>query len=678
MPQELRRNITTRTIAAGQRLATLNEADRSVDFVAATSDKVKVIDWATWRIIDEVLLMSGRIDPPNGQVPLLDSHSSFSVDNQLGSAREIRTEGELTVARVFVSAANEDVFIKIKEGHLTDCSVGYRNKDFVWLKEGETGEFEGRTIDGPCRVVTAWYFDELSLCPVGADPGAKARAQHMKEDLMKKNKGRMEATAEEKEELEDEIQSVIEDVASGDLSETEAEAEAAAVIDEIVDEEGGAEEAAREDDDQDDQKEERAARAAVAAERRRIKEIEEMCRAVNLPEGYRRTFINRGVTAEQARKAIFKRMLKNGQSGPNYYGNVRVTSDERENFKARALDSLLLRAGRQVENPAPGAQELRGYTLRELARECLRRAGQREPSHVVEMVGRALTTTDLPILLTEASNRSLLEGFEAASETWPLWTGEASVNDFREITLVDAAIDNNLEEIGEHDEYTYTEMTEEAEKAKVVVYGRMFGISRQSIINDDLNALVGIPAKMGAGANKKVGDGVYGVLIANSAMADGSPLFSGAHNNLLTANGGTPDVIKLGRADTAMGLQRDMVGNRLNIRPEFYLAPISLRVSSETFFNSEMIGTQAQPNIRNMYSGAFERIYEPRLDDDSTESWYLVGPRQMGVRVIYLQGQKQPYLETREGWNIDGVEHKVRFDVGVKAVSWRAINKSQN
>ncbi len=673
MPDQ-RPGFVSRAVTAGRRAATISEADRSVEFIAATEDPVEVWDWDTWGPIGEILLMSGRLDPPSGQVPLLDTHSSFSVNSQLGSFRDIRTEGPNTVGRVQVSSSREDVWTMLREGHLTDCSVGYLIREYDTLREGETKDYNGRAVTGPCRVVTSWELKELSLCPIGADPGAKARADKMKEVLMKKNKGRMEATAEEKDQLEEEIQAVIEDVAAGEITEAEAEAEAAAVIDEVVDEEGE-EEAVREEGEEE--KEERAARAAVAAERRRVKEIEEMCRATGLPEGYRRAFINRGVTAEQARKAIFKRMLKKSQSGPGFYGDVRVMGDEREKFKARALDSLLLRAGRKVENPAPGAEELRGYSLRELARECLRRSGQREPNHVVEMVGRALTTTDLPILLTEASNRSLLEGFETAAETWPLWTGEGSVNDFREITMVDSAIDNNLEEIGEHDEYTYTEMAEEAEKARVVTYGRMFGLSRQAIINDDLNALVGIPAKMGAGANKKVGDAVYGVLIANSAMADGSPLFSAAHHNLMTANGGLPDVVKLGRADTAMGLQRDMIGNRLNIRPEFFLAPVSLRVSSETFFNSELIGTQAQPNIRNMYSGAFTRVYEPRLDDDSTESWYLVGPRQMGVRVLYLNGIKEPYLETREGWNIDGVEHKVRFEFGVKAVSWRALNKSQ-
>ncbi len=115
-------------------------------------------------------------------------------------------------------------------------------------------------------------------------------------------------------------------------------------------------------------------------------------------------------------------MVKTHRTGPPY-GAVRVVNDAGENFRARALDSLLLRGGLEVDKPAPGARELRGYSLRELARECLRSAGRSVGGDVRDMVGRALTTTDLPILLTDASRRFLLEGFQEANETWPLWTG---------------------------------------------------------------------------------------------------------------------------------------------------------------------------------------------------------------------------------------------------------------
>ena len=39
--------------------------------------------------------------------------------------------------------------------------------------------------------------------------------------------------------------------------------------------------------------------------------------------------------------------------------------------------------------------------------------------------------------------------------------------------------------------------------------------------------------------------------------------------------------------------------------------------------------------------------------------------------VAFLEGQTGPYLETKDGWNSDGAEMKVRFDYGVAAIDFR-------
>ena len=46
------------------------------------------------------------------------------------------------------------------------------------------------------------------------------------------------------------------------------------------------------------------------------------------------------------------------------------------------------------------------------------------------------------------------------------------------------------------------------------------------------------------------------------------------------------------------------------------------------------------------------------------------------MTVFFLNGNQTPYLESREGFNMDGVEYKVRIDCGAKAVDWRALYKN--
>lgn len=106
-------------------------------------------------------------------------------------------------------------------------------------------------------------------------------------------------------------------------------------------------------------------------------------------------------------------MAQRQNFGPGYQV-VSVGRTEKESFRAAVQDSLLLRCGTKLEKPAPGADELQGMTLREIAREMVIRSGQRAGGDIRTIVGRALTTTDMPQLLVETSRRTLMEAYEQA------------------------------------------------------------------------------------------------------------------------------------------------------------------------------------------------------------------------------------------------------------------------
>ena len=99
--------------------------------------------------------------------------------------------------------------------------------------------------------------------------------------------------------------------------------------------------------------------------------------------------------------------------------------------------------------------------------------------------------------------------------------------------------------------------------------------------------------------------------------------------------------------------------------------------AQEQLFRSTLEGTQAKPNQINPYAGNyFTRIYDPRLDLDSAAAWYLAGPKGKTVTLFFLNGNQKPFLETREGFDVDAIEYKVRIDVAGKAVDYRALYKN--
>ena len=110
-------NLTTRNAAFGLRQspASLDDTARTVDFVLATEGRVPVWDWERG-MIDEILLMSGCSFPE--QVPLLDAHSRCSIEDQLGSLRGLRVEGESLLATAHFSSTAGDAFRRSPKGIL--------------------------------------------------------------------------------------------------------------------------------------------------------------------------------------------------------------------------------------------------------------------------------------------------------------------------------------------------------------------------------------------------------------------------------------------------------------------------------------------------------------------------------------------------------------------------------
>jgi len=178
-PDERRRDLTSRTLCV--RVGTINVDERSVETVMTTENQVTVFDWNRWGMIDEVLLSRGAELPE--QVPLLENHQRYSLDNVLGSVRTMRVEGADVIGRMHFAEGDDRAnasWNKVRQGHLQDVSVGYRAIEFQDIEPNKTATVGGRQYTAgsrPLRITSRWQVKELSLVPIGADPGAKIREE---------------------------------------------------------------------------------------------------------------------------------------------------------------------------------------------------------------------------------------------------------------------------------------------------------------------------------------------------------------------------------------------------------------------------------------------------------------------------------------------------------------------
>lgn len=360
---------------------------------------------------------------------------------------------------------------------------------------------------------------------------------------------------------------------------------------------------------------------------------------------------------------------KNGNNAHIHAGNGNFTGDG-------IRQALMARAGyedRQNDNV------YNGMTLREYARMSLTERGVGVAAYnPMQMVGLAMThtTSDFGNILLDVANKSLLQGWEESQETFEAWTKKGQLSDFKTAHRVGLGGFPSLRKVREGAEYKYVTTTDNSETIALATYGEIFSITRQVIINDDLNQLTDVPMKMGRAAKATIGDLVYAVLTGNPKLSDGKALFSSDHKNLAT---GAIDVTNLDAGRQLMRVQKEpTTGRTLNIRPAFLLVPTALEtVANQTIKSASVKGADVNAGIINPIQNFATVIGEPRLDDNSTKSWYLAAAQGMDtIEVAYLNGVELPYIDQQEGFSSDGIATKVRIDAGVAPLDYRGLVKS--
>ncbi|MFG8169819.1 ClpP-like prohead protease/major capsid protein fusion protein [Pseudomonas aeruginosa] len=396
--------------------------------------------------------------------------------------------------------------------------------------------------------------------------------------------------------------------------------------------------------------------------------------------------LDSSVTIEQAQAKLLASLASgatpsagpSGSQGANshvYAGNGNLVGDS-----VRA--SVMARAGLEEQQ---SDNRYNFMSLRELARASLVDRGIGVASYSpMQMVGLAFThtTSDFGTILIDVANRSMLAGWDEAEETFQLWTKKGMLSDFKTVHRVGLGEFPSLRQVREGAEYKYVTVGSRSQPIALATYGEIFSITRQAIINDDMNLLTDIPRKMGMAAKATIGDLVYAILTSNPVLSDGKALFHADHKNLQTGASSALSIESLSKAKTQMATQKTEVeGGKprtLNIRPAFVLTPVALEDKAKQIIRSASVpGAESNSGIENPIRNFAEVIGEPRLDDNSATSYYLAARQGSDtIEVAYLDGNELPYMEQQQGFTVDGVATKVRIDAGVAPLDFRGLQKS--
>lgn len=308
-------------------------------------------------------------------------------------------------------------------------------------------------------------------------------------------------------------------------------------------------------------------------------------------------------------------------------------------------------------------------------REILRRAGQPTTGDDADIIARAMTTSDLPMIAAPALNQTLRRTYEALTSPSGVLFGSRTARDFNvnKEVLVDWTT-LAVKTIGEHGEYQYSYVDESGESWKLYTIGGITGVSRQLWVNG-AGALANLSQQYGRRLAADVNDRrvafITQAALAGPTMSDTKAVFHNDRDNIEALNTTSiATVISSALAARAKMPKRKGAGDvMVGALPRYWLVPSEFEAKALQAVATVQAADAANTNV---LAGKLEVIVEPRLESTTT-SYLVAAPAAMdGAIQASLAGQPGPHTESRWGFEVDAIEFKIRLDLGFGWPEWRS------
>ena len=632
---------------------------RTVELTWTTGAKGRRWSWDVGSYMEELDVSDGavRLDRLNNGAPLLDTHNQYQLSAVLAVVERAWLEGGEGHALVrFSKREDADVVFKdVVDGILRNISVGYAVHRYEVVEEEDDKLPTYRAVD--------WEPLELSLVPIGFDDGAKVRSAKTPAEY----EGQRFNTIFE---VRSALESTVEPAAVPTIQEEDAMTE---------EEKRAAEDKLR--------------REAAEAERLRSLTIRTMARKVQIDDDvFVEDLIARGIPVAEASAALIDKLAERQNkdqpstrsSQPTIVGGLdqAILTAKRE-----AMQNALLNRCNPTIALVEGAREFRGMRLLDLARECVETVGGNARGMLPQEIARAAlgcdrtamraagmhTISDFPILLGGGVTRTLRDAYAQAPQTWRPLGQQTTVPDFRAVTRAALGDIAALEEVKEHGEYKSGKLEEEGAPIRVAKFGKIISITWEAVINDDLGALTRIPRAYGLAAAETESNVVWNLILSNPNFTDNNPIYVAAHGNL-AASGGAINTTTLGAARAAMRKQKSKAGAFLNVEPRYLVVGPDKELEAFQFTSSQYVPAK-NADINDSRNTSLVVIVDGRITGNQ---WYLFTEAGLidTFEYAYLEGEPGVFTETREGFEVDGMEIKARLVFGAAWIDWRGTYKN--
>ncbi|MGE3682052.1 MAG: prohead protease/major capsid protein fusion protein [Bdellovibrionales bacterium] len=612
------RKLTVKSNAIEGSLApkTLDEKNRTVELIFSVGAPVMRTTWdgAVYR---ESLSMDPRdvdLRRMKSYAPLLDSHRTDDLSSVIGVVvdAEIRSGIGYATVKFADDPKSDEIFRKVAQGIVRSVSIGYKPLKAVDITRDDDAY--------PHYLIKNYEIFELSLVGVPADAQAQIRTKPKSEPC----------------EVE---------IIAGDVAEIRLR--------------------------NDKMKENGTTPAEVLAERTRISEIRKAVREAGFDEKMAESYISSGTSVEDARANVqlFKKyeQEKVATSVDNTF-SIEVGSQNDNKKRELFQEALAHRLCPEIQ-VSNDARMFQGLTLIRSAETLYgRRIGESD----YQLAKRAMSSSDFPLLLANAAEKSLQKRYSLQPKSWTGFVKTDTLRNFEEASQVRTGDFPELKEMNpEGGEYSYGSFGEENELVSLKSWGRIVKFTRASMINDDLKGLLQVVNEGSLAAVRKETDLVYSALTTNKTMADGVALYHADHGNLGTAGvigeASISEAIKLMRKQTSVdGL------DTINVPPSFLICG----PDKETEARKALTAIQAaQVSDANPFAGLLGLVVDSKITGN--QYYFASAPAVLPTIVLFhLESQLGPRTEHRVNFENDCLEFKVAHDCNAAPIDWRGLVKN--
>ncbi len=408
--------------------------------------------------------------------------------------------------------------------------------------------------------------------------------------------------------------------------------------------------------------------------------ISNMCRHFGADAG---EFLSRGLTVQQVQSEIIARQMQNQTPVGT---RAEVTDDEEDKRRRAITDGILLRGGGQVAAPAPGANNYRAMSIKDIATECMEREHPRQDFRHMDTEKLLASATRefynpesaFSSILDDVVQKSYVEGLEKARVSFDKWVKFGTLPNFKKTTNHEyiMSLGGKLEKVPENGELkAYKPEDLPMPERKLETYGRQFTMSRQAFIDDDIGLLTTMPRRYAEMSMKTQNEIVYDILLSKRKIYDGKTLFADERKNTLTEGTGIT-LAAIQKMIYMIGIQKDEAGNQLALVPDLFIVPFGLGVevskilNTPTFYSAD--GTSANPYYNQNFTVVEDVTLNGFVKEGDPLPWFM-GMSGEIIQIDYLNGQKEATIKRWEKPGVLGFGWDVYHDFGVSVLHPQAI-----